>query len=83
MSMFGIMVLSVAIGVGTSQGPASTTNDAYKALAKASYIQTGTDKKVKVIEKNITPKIVKEYGGWIAGIAKIVNDKKISLEWTF
>jgi hypothetical protein len=81
--MLGVFLLSTAIGVGASRGPASEANDAYKALAKATYIQTGTDKQVKAIEKRITPELVKKYGGWIAGVTKVVSEKKVSFEWTF
>jgi hypothetical protein len=81
--MIGILVLSTAIGVGASRGPASEADDAYKALAKATYIHTGTDKQIKAFEKRFTPKIIKEYGGWVAGITKVVTEKKVSFEWTF
>lgn len=81
--MFGVFVLTTAISIEMSRGPTGKDQDAIKALGKATYVQTGTDKIVKNAERKYTPKLVKEYGGWIAGIAKILNDKKISFEWTF
>jgi len=83
MSIFGIFVLTTAIGMEVSRSPASETHDAYQALVKATYIQMGVDKQMKSLEKKYVPLIVKEYGGWITGITKIVSDKKISFEWTF
>jgi len=83
MSLLGVFVLTTAISIEFSRGPTGKTDDAYKALGKATFVQTGTDKIVKQFEKRYTPKAVKEYGGWIAGIMKVVNDQKISFEWTF
>lgn len=81
--MLSILILSTAIGVGASRSPAGETKDAYKALAKASYVQSGYNKKVKQLEKRAIPKDVREYGGWITGLTKIAVEKKISVEWTF
>jgi len=83
MSMLGIFVLTTAIGIGASRSPASEEQDALKALAKATYIQTETDKQVKDLEKRYIPKELKEYGGWITGTTKAIVDKKVSFEWTF
>lgn len=83
MSMLGVLVLSTAIGVGTSRSPASEEQNALKALAKATYIQTETDKKVRELEKKWTPEMIKKYGGWLAGITKVVSEQKVSFEWTF
>lgn len=81
--MFGVFILTTAIGLEATRGPSGQVDDAYKALGKATYIQTGTDKMVKRLEKRYTPEVVKEYGGWIAGIVKVVKDQKVSFEWTF
>lgn len=83
MSFIGVFVLTTAITIEASRVPAGQAEDAYRALAKAIYVQTETDKVVKDLEKRYTPKIVKEYGGWIAGITKVMVEKQISLEWTF
>jgi len=83
MTLLGIFVLSSAIGINSVRTPSSEKEDAYKALAKATYIQTNSDKKLKEIEKKYIPKELKEYGGWITGTTKIIVDKKISFEWTF
>lgn len=83
MDMLSIFLLTTAISIEVSRGPSGNSEDAYKALGKATYIQTGTDKAVSKLEKRYTPKLVKEYGGWIAGIAKAMSEKKISFEWTF
>lgn len=81
--MLEILILSAAIGVGGTRGPASEKEDALKALAKASYVQSGTDKKVKQFERRVLNKELKEYSGWIAGITKVATEKKLSFEWTF
>ena len=83
MSMISIFILTTAIGIESSRSPSSESKNAYRALAKATYVQTNVDDKVKEIEKRVVPKSLKEYGGWITGIAKAVNEKKISMEWTF
>lgn len=83
MGMLSIFVLATAINIDASRSPASKTNDAYRALAKATYLQTGTDKHVKTLEKKYIPKKVKEYGGWITAAMKVVSEQKVSLEWTF
>lgn len=83
MDMLGVFILSTAIGIGASRGPASEQEDAYKALMKATYLETDMDQKAKQFEKRYLPKELKEYGGWITGVAKIAKDRKISFEWTF
>ena len=81
--MIEIFILSMAIGIGATRDPASENQDAYKALAKASYIQTGANKRIKELEVKYVPKPLKKYGSWITGTTKIVMDKKVSFEWTF
>jgi len=81
--MFGVFILTTAIGVEVSRSPSSEKMNAYKALSKAIYLETGANKKVKELERKLIPEELKEYGGWITGIVKIANEKKISLEWTF
>lgn len=83
MSVIGIMILSTAIGIGSAKGQASELNRAYKAAIKAAYIQSGSDKHVKVLEKQYIPKELKEYGGVITWTTKLLIEKKISYEWTF
>lgn len=83
MSMLGFLVLSAAIGVGGTRNPSAEKTDALKAVAKATYLQTETDKVAKELEKKYVSKKVKEYGGWITGTARIVHEQKISFEWTF
>lgn len=81
MMLLKVVILTTALHIQSAR--ARGEEDAYKALAKATYIQTGTDDMVSVLEKRYTPKVVKEYGGWIAGIAKVMNDRMISFKWTF
>lgn len=81
--MLNVLILSTALGIGASRSPAAEEAVAYKALAKATYISSGTDKRVKALERNLIPKDVREYGGWITGMSKLMIEKKISFEWTF
>lgn len=83
MSIIGAFILTTAIGINVTRNPASEEQDAYKALIKATYIQTGTDKQVKLLEKKYIPPHLKKYGGVISGLSKVILDKKISMEWTF
>lgn len=81
--MFSIFILTTSIGIGSSRGPSSEQEDAYKALAKATYIQTGADKRLKYLEKALIPDPIRKHGGTIASAAKIVIERRISFEWTF
>lgn len=82
--VIGVFILTTAITVQTVvREPTGNYDDAYKALGKATYIESGADKIVKRVEKKYTPQVVKEYGGWIAGILKVMSDQRISLEWKF
>lgn len=83
MSMLGVFILTTAIGISTTRTPSSDAKDAYKALTKATYIQTGADKQAKNLERKYVPQYIKEYGGWITGTVKVIADRKISFEWTF
>lgn len=75
--------MSAAIGIGTTRSPSSEEKNAYRAVMKASYIETGADKRIKALEKIYIPKELKKYGAWITGTTRLVADKKISFEWTF
>jgi hypothetical protein len=81
--MFGIFILTSAVSITSVRTPSSNQKDAYKALSKAMYIETGANKQVKELERKFIPKKVREYGGWITGTVKLMTEKKISLEWTF
>lgn len=83
MSVLGIFILTTAIGIESTREPASESSNAYKALIKATYIQTDSEKLVKEFEKKYIPKIVKEHGLWITTTTKVIVEKKISMEWTF
>ena len=83
MSILGIFILTTAIGMEASREPAAEKRDAYKALAKATYIETGANKKLKELEKRYIPKDIKEYSGIISGVIKITTEQKFSIEWTF
>lgn len=82
MDVISLLFLTTAIRV-SSRAPAGDYRDALTALSKATYIQTGTDKVAKHLEKKYVPKEVEEYGGWITVMTKVAVEKKVSLEWTF
>jgi len=77
------LILLTAIGVSTAKADNNQTNDALKALAKATYVHSGLNKKAKKLEKKYIPKPVKKYGAWVGIGYKIVVEKRISFEWTF
>lgn len=81
--MLNMLLLSTALGIGASRSPAAEQTRAYKALAKATYISSGANKQVKDIERKVISKDIREYGGWITGMSKLMIEKKISFEWTF
>jgi hypothetical protein len=83
MSTLAVIVLTTAVGFEVNRSPSSEARDAFKTAVKAAYIQTGTDEYVKTFERKYTPKVVKEYGGWVAGIVKVVTEKRVSVAWKF
>lgn len=83
MSIFGIILLTTSITVSRVPASSDNTEKALIAIGKASYKQFGVDKKVKKLEKEYVPKEIRKHGKWIAIGIKLVNEKKISYEWTF
>lgn len=83
MDVVSLLLLTTAISVSTYRSPAGDYRDAATALAKATYIETKTDKMMKTLEKKYVPKKIEEYGGWITAMTKIAVEKRVSLEWTF
>ena len=81
MSLLAPLVLATAIT--GSRTPAGQEQDALKALAKATYIESGLDKDVKRFEKEFLPDEVRKYGGWVTTIIKIERERQITYEWTF
>lgn len=62
---------------------ASNEQKATKALAEATYRYTKLDKKVKYLEKRYLNEDLKEYGGYLAIITKLLEERKIICEWKF
>lgn len=83
MSALAVIVLTTAVGFEVSRYPSSNAMDALKTATKAAYIQTGTDDYVKHFERKYTPEVVREYGGWVAGIVRVVNERRVSFLWKF
>lgn len=81
--MIGKLIITSALAIQVARSPAQDEKQAWTAFMKATYIETGMDKKVKRIEKKYIPEKVRIYGGWTAQIIKIQQEKKISYEWTF
>lgn len=82
MSIFAPIILTTAI-VTTPNANGGETRDAVKAVAKATYKETNLDDQIKRLEKRYISKQMRVYGGYVSLVAKIVNDKRISVEWTF
>lgn len=83
MTILHVFIISTAITVGADRVPSSNTQEAIKAVGKATYKQTGIDKRVKKLEKKYIPEQLREYGGWITMIIKVSSERKITYEWTF
>lgn len=87
MSVTGTLIVTMAISYQFTRQPTGNSEDALKAAAKATYIQTGAEKDVNKIEKRLeekyVPQIVKDYGGWIAAIVKVGTEHQISFSWNF
>lgn len=81
--MISALVLTSALTIQTTRCPANDETKAWTALAKATYVETGLDKKVKKLEKKYIHEKIRIYGGWTAQMIKISKEKKISYEWTF
>ena len=82
MYIIGSLILTTALVMPTRL-PAGDDNVAITALVKATYVETGLDKKVKKWEVKYIPEKIRIYGGWTSQIIKIQQEKKISYEWTF
>lgn len=87
MTIISGLILSMAMTYQFAREPSGKSEDAMKAVAKASYIQSGVDKDVNKIEKHLEqqymPQVVKDYGGWIAAIVKVGTEHQISFSWKF
>lgn len=87
MTIVGGLILSMAMTYQFSRDPSGKTEDAMKAAAKATYIQSGADKEVDKLERKLEqkyiPKVVKDYGGWIAIAIKVGTEHQITYQWRF
>ena len=83
MGILGPLILTTAIGLQLNGRQTSEANDALSAIAKASFISTGLNKKVKRWEKLYIPIPLRTYGAWITTIIKIEHDRMITFEWNF
>lgn len=76
--LLGALILTTSISASSAGA-----DDAVKALMKASYKYTNTDKKVKEIEKRHIPQEWREIGGYTIMVARIFTEGKVSYEWRF
>lgn len=76
------LLLSTAILLSPELARGNETA-ALKAFMKATYVQTGMNKQVKVLEKELINDDLRQYGGYIAIVAKLVTERKISYEFRF
>lgn len=83
MSVVGSVVLTTAITFTPTTGSSSNVEDALKAVAKATYKQTGLNKMVKRLERKYISDEMRKYGGWAINIGKVFIERKVSYEWTF
>jgi len=83
MSLIGTFILTTAISITASRSPASNEGDAYRALTKATFLQTGVDVKVKEFEEEYINEDVRKYTGWTMIVIKISSEKRIGYEWKF
>lgn len=81
MSILGAFILTSAISMAST--PDSETQDALRALKKASYKEFKIDQYAKELERKYLPKIAKEYGGILAFTYKLTQEKRVSFEWRF
>lgn len=76
--LMGVLILTTAISA-TNAG----ADDAAKAIFKASYKYTQTDKMVKNLEKRYIPKELKRRGTYLLIAGRLATEGKISYEWSF
>ena len=62
---------------------ANNEEEAIKKAGEALYIQSGLNKIVEHLDKQYTPKIVKEYSSWLFLIQKAAIEKQISCKWAW
>lgn len=76
------LLLSSAILLSPELARGSETQ-ALRAFMKATYLQTGMDKSVKNIEKEYVTDSMRAYGGYVAVLAKVFTERKITYEFRF
>lgn len=83
-SIINPLLLTTAIFLSPNvMGKTGQEADAAKAVMKATYKQTGMDKVTKNLEKKYISDDLRFYGGYLAVIAKMIQEKKISYEWRY
>lgn len=84
MSLVNIFIMTSFIGVIPSAGSADNREKikAMNAIAKAMYVQSDLDIKVREIEKKYVPKQIRE-NAWIIITAKMIAEQEISYQITF
>jgi len=83
MSILGTFILTTAITITVNSAPSGNDADAYKALTKATFIQTGADKQIKKFETKYIDEDIRKYDEWTIILMKISSEKKMGYEWRF
>lgn len=75
------LVLSMFLSVNSPQG--LPDRDAPKYAAKAMYKELNLDEVTRRLEKRLVGKNLREYGGYVILVARVVSENKISYRWEF
>jgi len=80
----GIGILVTAAMVTTAEAAVDPNEErAYKAIAEATYKQTGMEAFVQAYERKNVPEPVREVIGWGMTATKIITEKQITYKWGF
>jgi hypothetical protein len=66
---------------------AASEQDAYRAIANATYIQSGVESNVSRLEKHYERMYIdddlKFYGGYTLAILKTISSRTLAFKWSF
>ncbi len=85
------LVLALGLTIAAYDQPKEPVREEYISAARTAfeggYRQSGlkakVDKELGKLEKKYVPKVISKYGSFTAIVIKTLNDKQLTLTWTF
>lgn len=83
MSLVGSVVMGAYLSVPNPVYFENAEQEAYKQLAKATYLHFELDVVAKRIEKKYTPKWVYTYGPYVGPVIQLATEQRLTYTWRF